>query len=188
MAHEQRPPVFQLHILPMFRLLDREHMLTFDQPGIDLWELKTVWEMRDGILARLRDEGLQMMPTQKTGGPWPDEWVALFERWARNPNADGVGHHLVPAQRDGPYQLQPLPANTRRLSARVIAPTDGCRAWFELDAVTAGQREYTLYLEPALPAGPPGERRLQALEHFDKGDVTRLVVHDAAGTHEVPVT
>jgi hypothetical protein len=51
-----------------------------------------------------------------------------------------------------------------------------------------GQREYTLYLEPAMPAQPPGETPLQARELFEKGDATNLVVHDAAGRHELPVS
>ena len=140
MAQDQRPPVFELHIRPMFRLLDREHMLTLVEPGFDLWELERVWEMRNDILLRLRGEGSQNMPGLQLGGPWPAEWIALFERWTQNPTADDIGHHLVLAQPDGPYQLQPLSGDKRRLQAKVIAPTAGCRAWFELDSITSGQR------------------------------------------------
>ena len=57
MAEDQRPPVFELHIRPMFRLLDREHMLTFIDPGLDLWNLEHVWTMRNDILVRLRGRG-----------------------------------------------------------------------------------------------------------------------------------
>jgi hypothetical protein len=188
MADDQRPPVFELHIRPMFRLLDREHMLTLIEPGFDLWKLERVWEMRNDILLRLRGEGGQNMPGLAVGGPWPAEWIDLFERWTQNPNADDIGHHLVLAQPDGPYQLQPASGDKRRLRAKVVAPSAGCRAWFALDSITPGQREYTLYLEPPLPAQPPGERPLPALELFEKGDATKLVVHDAAGTHELPVT
>jgi hypothetical protein len=188
MAQDQRPPVFELHIRPMFRLLDREHMLTLIDPGFDLWELEKVWEIRNDILVRLRGEGSQNMPGLQVGGPWPAEWITLFERWTQNPTADDIGHHLVLAQPDGPYQLQPASGDKRRLSAKVIAPTSGCRTWFGLDSITPGQREYTLYLEPAMPAQPPGERPLQARELFENGGATRLVIHDAAGTHELPVS
>lgn len=188
MAENQRPPVFELHIRPMFRLLDREHMLTLVEPGFDLWQLEDVWEMRNDILVRLRSEGSQNMPGLPVGGPWPAEWIDLFERWTQNPTADDIGHHLVLAQPDGAYQLQPASGNKRRLRAKVIAPSAGCRAWFALDSITSGQREYTLYLEPALPAQPAGETPLQALEMFEKGDATKLLIHDAAGTHELAVT
>lgn len=188
MQEDQRPPVFELHIRPMFRLLDREHMQTLVEPPLDLWELEKVWEMRNDILVRLRDEGLRNMPGLKVGGPWPEEWIALFERWTQNPTPDDIGHHLVLAQPDGPYQLQPAPGDKRLLSAKVIAPTPGCHTWFELDSITPGQREYTLYLEPALPAQPPGETPLPARELFEKGDATNLVIRDAAGRHELPVS
>ena len=146
----QRIPVFELHIRPMFRLLDREHMLT----GFDLWELERVWEMRNDILMRLRREGGGNMPGVAVGGPWPAEWIDLFERWMQNPNADDIGHHLVLAEPDGPYRIQPASDDRRRLSATVTAPSGGCRTWFSLDSVARGRREYTLYLEPALPAQP----------------------------------
>ena len=188
MAEDQRPPVFELHIRPMFRLLDREHMLTLVEPGFDLWELEDVWEMRNDILLRLRGEGLRNMPGLKVGGPWPAEWIALFERWTQNPTPDDIGHHLVLAQPDAPYQLQPAPGGKRRLDVKVIAPTPGCHTWFELDSITPGQREYTLYLEPAMPAQPPGETSLQVRELFEKGDTINLVIRDAAGTHELPVS
>src|SRR6267154_2145665 len=82
MAAQQRPPVFELHIRPMFRLLEREHMTTLLTPGIDLWDLDAVWAKRNLILGRLRAEGLQTMPGAQVGGPWPAEWISLFERWA----------------------------------------------------------------------------------------------------------
>jgi len=110
------------------------------------------------------------------GGPWPAEWIDLFERWTQSPTADDIGHHLVLAQPDGPYQLQPASSDKRRLRARVIAPSAGCRAWFALDSITSGQREYTLYLESPLPAKPAGEIPLQALEMFQKGDATKLLI------------
>src|SRR6266853_745121 len=54
MAAQPRPPVFELHIRPMFRLLEREHMTTLLTPGIDLWDLDAVWAKRNLILGRLR--------------------------------------------------------------------------------------------------------------------------------------
>jgi hypothetical protein len=185
MTAEDRPPIFELHIRPMFRLLDREHMSRWVQL-FDLWDLDAVWAQRDEILARVRDVG--DMPGDRYGGPWPVEWITLFERWVATGTATTAGHHLVVAKPEGPYRVQSVGAEKRRLTAAVTAPTEGCRAWFECDAVKPGVREYSLYLEPAFPSPPADPTPLQALEGFVKGDATTLVIHDADGTHEVPVS
>ncbi len=187
MYADQRSPVFELHIQPMFRLLDREHMLEVFGPSVDLWELERVWELRNDILLRLRAEADRNMPGIGVGGPWPREWIDLFERWTQNPTADDIGHHLLRALPAGLYELEPLSEDRWRLRATVVAPSLGCRAWFGLDAVTADRREYTLCLEPALPAQASAETTLYAVETFVRGDVRKLVVRDVAGVHELPV-
>lgn len=187
MASQERVPVFELHIRPLFRLLDREHMLSLVSPPIDLWDLAAVWEQRADIAARLRGVGGQNMPGERVGGPWPAEWVALFDRWVATGGDDTVGHHLVLATPDTPYKVSTLGGSRRRLSTTLTAPTDGCRAWFALDTVAAGVREYSLYLEPAFPTQPADPTPLQAIDPFNKGDATKLVVRDAVGEHEVPL-
>ncbi|MDQ4032331.1 MAG: hypothetical protein M3332_08715 [Actinomycetota bacterium] len=187
MTAQQRPPVFDVHIRPMFRLLDREHMMTLATPPIDLWDLDAVWAERGDILARVRGEGSQNMPGVQVGGPWPPEWVTLFERWLATGSDVEPGHHLVLAKPDGPYKVRTLSGNRRRLTATVIAPTDGCRVWFELDSVSSGQRNYTLHLEPAFPSQPADPTPLQAIDPFMKGDATKVVIRDADGTQEVPI-
>lgn len=189
MTAQQRPPVFELHIQPMFRLLDREHMTTLVTPPIDLWNLDAVWAERNDILERLRGEGSQNMPGTQVGGPWPAEWIALFERWVATGSDAEPGHHLVPAQPEGPYRVRTLSGagDRRRLTATVIAPTDGCRVWFGLDSVSVGQRDYTLHLEPAFPSQPADPTPLQATDTFTKGDATKVVIRDADGTQEVPI-
>ena len=37
----ERKPIFELHIRPMFRLLDRQHMLRFPR-DLDLWDYDAV--------------------------------------------------------------------------------------------------------------------------------------------------
>jgi len=184
MATEERAPVFEVHIRPMFRLLDREHMSKW-VPLIDLWDLDAVWARRNEILTRVSDVG--DMPGVRYGGPWPAEWIALFERWIATGSATEPGHHLVIAKPDGPYRVQAVSGEKRRLTAAVTAPTERCRAWFDCNSVTTGQREYTLYLEPAFPSQPADPTPLQPLEGFVKGDTTKLVIHDADGTHDVAV-
>ena len=187
MTAPQRPPVFELHIRPMFRLLDREHMTFLVTPGIDLWDLEAVWAERNDILARLRGEGSQNMPGAQVGGPWPAEWVTLFERWVATGSDTEAGHHLVLAKPDPPYKVRNLSGDRRRLTATVTAPTDGCRVWLELDSVSSGRRDYTLYLEPSFPGSPSDPTPLEATDTFAKGDATKVVIRDADGTAEIPI-
>jgi hypothetical protein len=172
----------------MFRLLDREHMTTLVMPGIDLWDLDAVWAERDTILERLRGEGSHNMPGEQVGGPWPAEWITLFERWVTTGSDAEPGHHLVLAKPDGPYKLRTLSGNRRRLTATVTAPTEGCRVWFGLDTVSSAQRDYTLHLEPAFPSQPADPTPLEATDTFAKADVTKVVIRDADGIHEMTIT
>jgi hypothetical protein len=169
----------------MFRLLDREHMLTLFSSNVDLWDLDSVWQLRNKILVRLRSDMDNNMPGVATGGPWPPEWIDLFERWTQNPNEDDIGHHLVLASTAAPYRLDAVSPELRRLHATVVAPTAGCNAWLSLDSVTPGRRAYTTYLEPALPAQPPAATTLDIAEDFVKGDATTVLVRDADGGHEL---
>ena len=121
MAAQPRPPVFELHIRPMFRLLEREHMTTLLTPGIDLWDLDAVWAKRNLILEHLRAEGLQNMPGVAVGGPWPAEWISLFERWAATGSDAEPGHHLLLVKPDSPYQVRTLNGDLRQLTATVTA-------------------------------------------------------------------
>src|SRR5262245_545034 len=78
-----RPVVFELHIRPMFRTLDREHM-SF---ALNLWKYNASpapqpQQFYQRILDHLKDpDPTAVMPPLNEGGPWPPEWVALFERW-----------------------------------------------------------------------------------------------------------
>lgn len=72
-----RPTSYVLHIKPLFRPLDIEHMDGF---GIDLGTYEGVKENAPQILTRLRSDN-EPMPPVASDGPWPDEWIALFARW-----------------------------------------------------------------------------------------------------------
>jgi hypothetical protein len=65
------PISFELNIRPLFREGDRRAM----KWAFDLSSHDDVARNSDAILARLR-EG-----TMPCDGAWPDEQVALFERW-----------------------------------------------------------------------------------------------------------
>jgi hypothetical protein len=72
-----RPASYALHIKPLFRPLDIGHMDGF---GVDLGTYDGVKTNAAAILQSLKDKDAPMPPAED-GGPWPDEWVALFERW-----------------------------------------------------------------------------------------------------------
>lgn len=72
-----RPTSYSLHIKPLLRDMDIDHMAAF---GIDLATYEGVKASAADILARLKDQS-RPMPPRSDGGPWPDEWIALFERW-----------------------------------------------------------------------------------------------------------
>jgi hypothetical protein len=74
-----RTPVFEMHILPMFRLLDRRHMLRVDK-HLDLWDYDSVKAKANAIVTRAVGDR-PSMPTPGTGGAWPVEWRAVFKRW-----------------------------------------------------------------------------------------------------------
>jgi hypothetical protein len=63
---------FDDHIRPLFRPMDRNSMLF----AFDLWKEADVVLHRQQILLRLR------AGTMPCDGAWPDQKVALFERWA----------------------------------------------------------------------------------------------------------
>lgn len=67
---------FDDHIRPLFRPMDRNSMLF----AFDLWKEADVATHRQQILSRLR------AGTMPCDGAWPDEKVALFERWAVRPS------------------------------------------------------------------------------------------------------
>jgi hypothetical protein len=183
---DERPPVFELHIRPMFRLLDRTHMVTLVNPGIDLWNLDTVWAAREEILNRLRGVGVANMPGERVGGPWPAEWIALFQRWVATGSDTVPGQHLELARPDGPYGLRKLSGGRRELKANVTPPTLGYRAWLELDEISDDLRAYTLYLEPP-PTDQPGEPSvLGPIDVFPAGPTT-VRVRDADGEHDLAV-
>jgi len=62
---------FEQDIRPLFREHDRDSM----KRAFDLWSHDDVARHGDAILARLRDG------TMPCDGAWPDEQVALLQRW-----------------------------------------------------------------------------------------------------------
>jgi hypothetical protein len=174
-----RVPTFELHIRPLFRLLDREHMLGH----FDLWDLQSVWTNRTEILDAVSN---LRMPPEPKGGPWPEEFAQLFRRWSETGTDSQPGHHLVLAAPQGNYGIA-VKGGAVTVSAKILAPTNGCRSWFEMQSITATERTYALYLEPAYPSAAPAPRVLPVIETFPKNGITKLTINDASGSREFPV-
>jgi hypothetical protein len=64
----------------MFRDQDVQHMLDVGPFSLDLGDHAVVSERSQQILDRLKNTD-DPMPPVADGGPWPQEWISLFERW-----------------------------------------------------------------------------------------------------------
>jgi len=71
LAATEQPISFEQDIKPLFREGDRESM----RAAFDLWSHDDVAANSDAILGKLQEGA---MPCD---GAWPDEQVALFQRW-----------------------------------------------------------------------------------------------------------
>ena len=167
----ERTPVFELHIRPMFRGIDRDHM----RFAFDLWDYDQVRENADGILARLQAD----MPTEATGGPWPDEWVTLFARWMDS----GFPRLELGTAR---YALVPA-ATAVTVRATGTYPAAGYRGWLETESETETAKTYVLYFEPP-PSPVPGEPQTFSLrERYPASDNRSVFVRDSTGVQELRV-
>jgi hypothetical protein len=162
-------PRFELHIRPLFRALDREHMRSM----FDLWRYEDVASHVDSILSRVAVD----MPTLATGGPWPEEWVTLLRRW----RDEGLKRLELGT---ATYSLSRVGARIV-LTAQGVYPRGGYRGWLELEEGNSTERRYTLYFDaPDAADGNPGQP-FTFRERYPATDARKVVVRDSAGDHEV---
>jgi hypothetical protein len=166
-----RTPVFELHILPMFRATDREHMRA---ARLDLSDYDEVRRRADRILDKLAID----MPPVGSGGLWPDEWVQLFRRWMES------GFKRL--------ELGTAEYTFRQTSSRVTIeatgtfPAAGYEGWLEIESATAASKTYVLHFEPpdAPVAGTGPEFSLR--ESYRISSATQAVfVHDSTGVRQL---
>lgn len=165
----KRFPVFELHIRPMFRDIDIDHMR---QHGLDLSDYNTVKGKARNILEWLKSSS--PMPTRSTGGPWPPEWIALFERWMER-------FHQLERSTGKQYTLNST-GSRLELSCITTLPHFGSRCWFDLADMRQGSRVYELVLERAIPEPQPAPTPVTVREFFGARATTNGVwVLDAEG-------
>ena len=167
----ERTPVFELHIRPMFRGIDREHMGFL----FDLWDYDDVRDNAETILARLEAD----MPTEETGGPWPDEWVRLFARWMET----GFGRLELGTAEFALVQA----ATSVTVRAKGTYPAAGFRGWLDSESETETAKTFVLYFEP--PSSPvEGEPQGFSLrERYPASDNRSVFVRDSTGVRELRI-
>jgi hypothetical protein len=166
-----RTPIYELHIQPLFRLIDKEHMALF----FNLGDYDAVKQHANTIKVRLQSG----MPPDSTGGPWPSELVTMFARWV------AAGCPRLSLGRGLNYQLSKS-GTSYHLECNVDLPNDTSQCW--LDIVDAGpaHRSYRLYIEAGASGGPANVAVMDDFEN--SANIQAVTVYDAAGPQTVSVT
>ena len=176
-AAPSRRVLWDLHILPMFRHLDRDHMLMLSgNRRIDLFDYAQVVERsRTGVFQNwLRGH----MPPVNAGGPWPEEWIALFDRWVS-------GGFLRLADVTAEYSAG-RSGGMVTLVAAGEKPSDDDEVWFERVSSSESPREYKLVRDAIGEPGDPGDFTIRERFAATAG-VDVVIVNDAEGRHEVKI-
>ncbi len=164
-----RTPVFELHIKPMVRATDREHMLF----ALDLWDYDQVRSHADDILERVELD----MPPLGTGGLWPQEWIDLFRRWMDS------GFKRLELGAATYTFAQGATLNSVRATGTL--PAAGYDAWLQIDTETDTAKTYVLYYEPpdSPVTGDPSPFSLR--ERYPATDTRAVFVRDSAGVQQL---
>ncbi|MEU7011508.1 hypothetical protein [Streptomyces sp. NPDC046332] len=164
-----RTPVFELHIRPMFRATDRAHM----SYTMDLWDYDDVVARADDILERLEAD----MPPVVSGGPWPEEWIALFKRWK-----EGARKRL---ELGTATYARSQTATRVEITADGTFPAAGYEGWLQLESETSTSKTYVLYFEaPDTPvAGTPAPFTIE--EAYRATDTRTVFIRDSTGVQEL---
>ena len=141
-----RIPRWEIHIRPMFNMMDADHM------GY-LYDVDRVWTKRRGILTRLKAGS---MPPVTEHGPWPEEWIALFERWVTEGETKFGGHPPRVLLAEGSdYKLEDDGFGTLTLTGKTKVPSNDSKAYFFAKLLTDPIQEYYVYFEAPGMSGPP---------------------------------
>ena len=172
-------PLWELHIRPMFNLQDWDHM----KARFDLTDVNSVWQFRQGILGRVRSP--DPMPPKTEGGPWPPEWIALFERWITAGEQDFGGKPPRLTVGTGTSYALAAGFGRWRLSGNTTLPSADSKAWLHLVSISNTSQTLTLYLDT--PPNPAGGSVAQPLLTFINPTPTlqEVIVVDANGENSL---
>ena len=179
----QRAVRFELHILPMFRLIDREHMMVW----FDLYDPATFYAA-DGspkmsfiksVAKHLKGE-LTQMPPVYAGGPWPSEWIDLFDRWI----AEGCKRLELSV---GQYNATRLNDTSVKLSAMAEVPSDDYEVWLQRENTGPSTWVYKLYQEGQGAGDSPATKFIAEEINDIPSSVSFVMVHDLEGAKTVTI-
>jgi hypothetical protein len=167
-----RTPVFELHIRPMFRVTDHEHM----RVQVDLWDYDQVANNAERILGHLKaEDDWPLMPPLGSGGPWPEEWVRLFQRWME------TGFKRL--------ELGSASYSFDQTASTIVAtgtfPSAGYAGWLQIETETDTARTYVLYFEPPDAAVAGGAQPFSLEELYEGPETQSIDVQDSTGVHHV---
>jgi len=164
-----RTPVFELHIQPMIRAMDREHM----RFAFDLWDYEQLVQHADDFAARVAVD----MPPANSGGPWPDEWVQIFRRWM------STGFKRLELGSAQYTWNQTSTAVTIRANGSY--PASGYKGWLQLESETETAKNFVLYLEaPDNPTGGTPEA-FNISERYSATDNRSIFIRDISGINQI---
>jgi hypothetical protein len=175
-----RVPIFELHVLPMFRQIDHQHMLRVNSQ-LDLLDYDSVKANADTIVQFIGGDS-PSMPPPAAGGLWPSEWQALFARWIAG------GHRRLSLGTGQGYKLAKAIGNTHQLSCTTAIPdAPDSSAWFDIVNPGPVGAVYRLYVFAGEANPPPSNTAdVTVKERIDPAVAANgVTVIDAAGTHQV---
>jgi hypothetical protein len=143
---------------------------------LDLWDYDEVVNNADRILGYLRaEEDRPLMPPVGAGGPWPDEWVQLFQRWK-----DSGFKRL---------ELGTARYSFERPASMILAtgtfPAAGYVGWLQIETETESSSTYVLYLEPPEAAVEGGAEPFSLEELYEGPETNSIYIYDSTGTHQI---
>jgi hypothetical protein len=180
---------YELHIRPLFREIDRQHMLGV-VPDLDLWSYESLAAVDDntGELWRVRvleeasaiTEPFRLMPPPDNSGPWPDEWLALYKRWL------DTGAKQLPL---GTATTMKVTKQGSFYSFGVTGTKKGndYMVWLDFVPGRALPPAFVLYEQPPEANVPPTQPTFNVSEIFEAHGAKTVQLRDANGSHEIVI-
>jgi hypothetical protein len=180
---------FELHIRPLFREIDRLHMLGVN-PDLDLWSYDSLasvdddtgqlWRDRVREFAEALDEPLQLMPPPSNSGPWPEEWLSLYRRWLDTeakqlPRATATTMNVV---KQGPVYLLKV-TGTKKGSDYAV--------WLDREPGREEPPIFIVYEQPPEDHVPATGTTFSVTEFFEAKGAKTVRLIDANGTHDLAI-
>jgi len=147
---------------------------------MDFEDPDSVWQFRAAILARLKGG---TMPPENEHGPWPEEMIALFQRWV-TAGEDQFGNKP-------PCLTMPVGSNyaldSGLLECDAQVPSQQTKTWFHLIRYGDDVHEFNLYSEFPPNAGPAETTVFPFTKMYPTPGFKTIIVNDANGAHRIDV-